>query len=501
MSLDLMVWSVKDAPTKDCEEHSVLSVMADEVNESGLGCLLATKTIARRAKTSDRTAQRRIDDMMCRGLIGYGDQTLARYIRADQRPTVYNLLMPYSAYSARAITRVNESRVARGLPPLTPDPCPTPAAVACGCPDDSGSPHAKKPETCPQVVRAGCGCPPEHGSPHRPDLADAPAKKRRADAGVKRKPAKDQVNAPEQNGPTTSHPVDTDGVTTSPPAHGVTTSPAGLVNADGVTSSPQRGVRKSPDPKDLDPEVLDPEKPPPTATSTEVAASEVDDAATGGDEQDSHYEPSPDERQTLTEALDAALTQRHADPRWFRKAVIEGMQAALAQGHPAAVVAAGIRRMALDPASRYPGRLPHFLTLDERAGDDGDAHIPEPKRIPSVNDRRCRRHPSELEHNCTWCNGEAFGADDGTQRLLDAGRLTAASARELAHAEAAAAGAKAREVRRRRERRPAETATRAPLVDGEDPGPQRSAPAEDPDWVPRQVRHQRTEAELETAAS
>lgn len=412
MSLDIMVWSVKDAPTADCEEHSVLSVMADEVNESGLGCLLATKTIARRAKTSTRTAQRRIDGMMLRGMIGYGDQTQARYIPADKRPNVYNLLMPYSAYSEKAITRVNESRVARGMPPLTPDRCPNPAAVACGCPDDAGSPHANKPETCPAVVRAGCGCPPEHGSPHRPDLAEAPPKKRRADAGVKRKPANDQVNDPDEDDQTTSHPVDPGGVTTSRPADGVTTSPAGLVNADGVTSSSPRGVRKSPDPKELDPQGLDPKNPPPTATSTEVAASAVDEAATGGDE-DSSDKPDPDDKQSLTEALEAAIGQRHADPRWYRSAVIAAMREALALGFPADVVATGIRQMALDPESRFPGRLAAFLALDKgNAGGDDETQVFQPKQVLRRDDPRCRKHPQQLATSCPACYSEAVVPDE-----------------------------------------------------------------------------------------
>jgi hypothetical protein len=429
MSLDAFVWAVKDAPKANVEEHGVLSVMADEVTESGLGCLLATKTIAKRAIMSDKTVQRRLDDLLRRGLIGYGDQTLARYIRADQRPIVYNLLIPYTAFGS--IKRVNEARVAKGLPPLTAEPCPTPAPVACGCPDDAGAPHARKPEQCPQVVRAGCGCPPELGAPHRPEQPEAPMKKRRADLRCSKHkgefahtcsicvgPTEDQVSDPEQDDQTTSHPVNSDGGTTSPVVDGGTTSPAGLVNADGGTSSSPRGVRKSPDPKELDPEGLDPNKTPPTSASTEVATSDVDEAVTGGEKISSEEGPqdTPDdltdaEKGHLTEALDAALSRRHADPRWYRKAVIEGMQAAIQDGHSVAAVAAGIRLMAADPASKYPGRLSHWLSLNQTPSGD-DPPPEEPKRVVGPLDQRCRKHQGELANNCSGCAGEQLAQDE-----------------------------------------------------------------------------------------
>jgi hypothetical protein len=411
VSLDAFIWTVKDAPKANVEEHGVLSVMADEVNESGLGCFLATSTIAARAILSDKTVQRRIDDMLRRGLIGFGDQTLAAKIRADRRPVVYNILIPYACFGS--IKRVNEARVAKGLPPLTPEPCPTPAAVACGCPEEAGSPHAQKPEQCPKVVRAGCGCPPEHGAPHRPEQAEAPTKKRRADAGVKRAAKNAQVTAAESDGGTSSHPVDSDGVTPSPVVDGGTTSPAGLVNADGGTSSSPRGVRQSPDPKDLDPD-LDPEKPPPTSLRTEVVTSTTVEAVTGGEEESSE-DLKTEERDALTEALDAALSQRHADPRWFRDAVITAMRDALAQDFPPAAVAAGIRRMALDPESKYPGRLSSFLALDRRAAGaagDGGAGVFEPKRVLGRDDPRCRKHPQQLATNCAACAGEAKAPDE-----------------------------------------------------------------------------------------
>jgi hypothetical protein len=461
VSLDAHVWASKDAPKANVEEHGVLTVMADPVNESGEGCLLATSTIAECSRMSTRTVQRRIDDMLLRGVLGFGDQSLAAYIAVNSRPVVYNLLIPYSAFAS--IGRVNKGRAAKGLPPLTPDPCPTPAPVACGCPEGSGSPHARKPEQCPQAVRVGCGCPPTHGAPHRPDLPEPPPKKVRVDAGVKRGP-KTQVDVPGTPGVTSSHPENAAGVTSSHPDFGVTSSHPGLEAHLGVTRSSFGGVRKSPEPKELDPEVLNPENPP-TSLRTEVAAPDPDEAATGGDE--SSDELDPDEKTALTEALEDVLSQRHADPRWHRKAVIAAMQKVLKEGYAVTAVAAGVRRMALDPRSKYPGHLSAFLALSQDPFGHDD---PKPKIYLDPGDERCRKHPGKPAQQCSDCLGEAKAVAD-EEDLLAAGRLTAAEARALARAQNAEALA----------RRRAEDAAyrRSGARTGAAPAPRQVSPAED----------------------
>ena len=215
MSLDAMIWAVKDAPVADVEEHAVLTVLADEADESGCNAFLSTTTIGRRARLHERTVQRRIDAMMERGLLGLGDQTRAAYIRADRRPVVYDLLIPYTAFAN--VDRVNQARVDKGLPPLTPE--------------------------------------------SRPDIAPAPEPKKRADAG-KKKPRKENANGEA----TCSDPANVVEATTSHPVNGVTTSPGGLPVSHGVTSSQPRGDCKTPDP------VLDPvsnPSPPSTPASVE----------------------------------------------------------------------------------------------------------------------------------------------------------------------------------------------------------------------------------------
>ncbi|MEU5950343.1 hypothetical protein ABZ793_33035 [Micromonospora sp. NPDC047465] len=252
MSLDALLWAVKDAPVADVEEHAVLTVLADQADESGCGAFLSTKTIGKRTKLHERTVQRRLDTMLERGLLGLGDQSLARYIRADRRPVVYDLLIPYNAFAN--VGRVNEARAMHGLPPLTPE--------------------------------------------SRPDIAEPPAPRRRADAGKKR-PKKNR-----EDGSTSSHPVEERPGTTSHPVDGVTASPTGLVVTDGATASPSRTDCKSPDPV-LDP-VLDPEggTPPPSPQNGAT------DTAENREEEESL--PTEEEMTAASSALDRVQRRANA---------------------------------------------------------------------------------------------------------------------------------------------------------------------------------------------
>jgi hypothetical protein len=229
MSLDAMIWAVKDAPLADCEEHAVLTVMADEADEDGCGVWLAIPTIAERARLSERQAARCVKDLRERGVLGLGDQSLAARIRADRRPVVYDLLIPFSWFGVR-IERVNRSRDKKGLEPLT--------------------------------------------AASRPDIAEPPPRKRRSDAGSSR------ARQPIPDGVTSSHADAPDGVTSSRPADGVTNSPPGLVNRHGVTSKSPRGDYQSYDPVSnpvketpggtLPPDPLRPQAPPTSGLETDL---------------------------------------------------------------------------------------------------------------------------------------------------------------------------------------------------------------------------------------
>lgn len=119
MSMDPILWAMKDAPVANVEEWAVLSAMAETADEDGCNAYNSTKTLADRMKLSRRTVQRRIDDMVERGLLALGDQNYWKLLRipAHLRPTNYDLQIPLSWYGSA--DRVNAYRRDQGRSPLT----------------------------------------------------------------------------------------------------------------------------------------------------------------------------------------------------------------------------------------------------------------------------------------------------------------------------------------------------------------------------------------------
>lgn len=94
MSLRATLWVLDEAPTTDMRHFAVLVALADVADDGGRGCWPAVRTLARRARCSERTVQRILREMEDAGLIRRGNQILAEGIRADRRPVVYDLCMP-----------------------------------------------------------------------------------------------------------------------------------------------------------------------------------------------------------------------------------------------------------------------------------------------------------------------------------------------------------------------------------------------------------------------
>lgn len=152
MSLDPILWAMKDAPTADIEEWGVLTFLAEKADEDGCSALPSATTIARYTKLNRRTVLRRLDELERRGVIQRGDQSAAAYLPTHRQPTVYDLQIPCSWFSN--IDRTNEFRAQRGRPPITlqtrpdlpPAPEPKPRSdkgkpKAPHQPGDSQTPH------------------------------------------------------------------------------------------------------------------------------------------------------------------------------------------------------------------------------------------------------------------------------------------------------------------------------------------------------------------------
>lgn len=143
MSLLPILWAMKSAPVADAEERAILIAMAESAWSDGTDAFQSKKTIATIAVIDPKTVQRRLKTLTERGVIALGNQAAAAYIPEYHRPTVYDLLIPYSWFPD--IEQVNAERKGRSKPPLTPE--------------------------------------------NRPDLSPAPPRKHRADKG-KRRPKK-----------------------------------------------------------------------------------------------------------------------------------------------------------------------------------------------------------------------------------------------------------------------------------------------------------------------
>ncbi|MEU6756078.1 helix-turn-helix domain-containing protein [Streptomyces sp. NPDC046685] len=118
MSLDPILWALKDAPVADVNEFAVLVTLAETADEDGCDAFPSVPTMASYAKISTRTVQRCLAALEERQLIAEGNQDAAKYIPAHKRPTVYDLLIPYAWFSN--IERTNDFRARRGRPPITP---------------------------------------------------------------------------------------------------------------------------------------------------------------------------------------------------------------------------------------------------------------------------------------------------------------------------------------------------------------------------------------------
>lgn len=122
MSFEAVLWATSDAPIANVNEFGVLVMLAERADSDGCSAFPARATVARRTTVDPKTVQRTINALVARKLIGPGDQRASEYIRADRRPPVWDLLIPYDWFPN--IERINKSRAEKGKPPLTPESRP-----------------------------------------------------------------------------------------------------------------------------------------------------------------------------------------------------------------------------------------------------------------------------------------------------------------------------------------------------------------------------------------
>lgn len=90
----------------DPTDRLILLVLADHAHPDGTRAFPAVSTIAAAVGVSDRTVQRRLAELLERGLIRLGDQGHVGHLRGGHRPVVYDLegCQPVTSRAGRGVT-------------------------------------------------------------------------------------------------------------------------------------------------------------------------------------------------------------------------------------------------------------------------------------------------------------------------------------------------------------------------------------------------------------
>ena len=93
MSSVALAWALDARETGDIGDGArlVLLALADHAHADGSSSFPSKATLSERLGKSERTIQRYLADLRDAGLIFEGDQELVSHVRADRRPTVYDL--------------------------------------------------------------------------------------------------------------------------------------------------------------------------------------------------------------------------------------------------------------------------------------------------------------------------------------------------------------------------------------------------------------------------
>lgn len=156
-----IIWALKHAPVVDAIERAILLVIADHGDADGCDCWPSVPTMAKAALVDNRTAQRRRDGLMARGVIRrQPGPPPARWltIPPHKRTLVLEVMIPYSWWSDAQREDINKRREEKGRPLLTPemrpDLAPAPAKTVRS---DKGkkNPKRKRKKETPPVSQTG----------------------------------------------------------------------------------------------------------------------------------------------------------------------------------------------------------------------------------------------------------------------------------------------------------------------------------------------------------
>lgn len=168
MSLYPIIWAVEHAPIVDAEERAILVALVTKGDFDGCNCYRSFATLARVARVDRRTAMRKVQAMTDRGLLREQKDPKPKSwydLPADKRPVVREAMIPASFWSTVQLAEINEQRATRGRAPITganrPDLAEAPPKKVRA---DKGKPNPKRSNKKPTGERGDFKSPRPEGS-------------------------------------------------------------------------------------------------------------------------------------------------------------------------------------------------------------------------------------------------------------------------------------------------------------------------------------------------
>lgn len=115
MSVQAVSWALRDAPVGgDCTSRLILVILADYAKPDGRGAYPSVQTVSQVARVSERCVRQHLKRLREDGVIRHGDQKLVSHVRADHRPTVWDLCMRPVGESGMPVTQ--ERAISAAIP-------------------------------------------------------------------------------------------------------------------------------------------------------------------------------------------------------------------------------------------------------------------------------------------------------------------------------------------------------------------------------------------------
>jgi len=131
MSVQAIAWAIEQQEVREPETQLVLMCLANYAAADGANAFPSIQRLTRDSRLSESTVRRQLQKLEKMSLIRRGNQaiTAAFIVRADRRPTVYDLLMPRGVYGTPREVNGVSAEASRGVKngltgcqSLTPDP-------------------------------------------------------------------------------------------------------------------------------------------------------------------------------------------------------------------------------------------------------------------------------------------------------------------------------------------------------------------------------------------